>query len=255
MIRTATALKIKWLNATCRLVFWDFVLDRSPIIVVEIADPILAPITIPRAMSREISWPWSAVSVITIVHALVWIAVVTNIPMRTNPQIESVAYSPREIDWASVSTLVFIYSRPKNNSQNPAKKRPKYANRECHPIRTKNAPIPINIKAKDPISILNHNKAIIQGTRVVPRFAPNNTPSAFERPIIPAQTNPKVIIVTTVLLWIIHVSTSPVTILFSRVLVFFSRTLLSVFFPRDLIVSSKTIIPKRNIPSPPIKSP
>lgn len=174
--------------------------------------------------------------------------------MITNHQIDQVAYFPRDIVCASVSTLTFMYSKPRNNSPNPTRNFPKYTSRD-HPLtRTIKAPIPTNMRANEPISISNHNNTMIHGTKVVPRFAPRRTQRAFASPIIPAPTNPRVIMVTTVLLCMIHVSITPVKILLKRVLVFFSRTLLRVFFPRDLIVSSKTIIPKRNIHSPPMSS-
>lgn len=110
-------------------------------------------------------------------------------------------------------------------------------------------PIPIIGNANASISTLKPKNVTSRGVSVVPMFAPITTPSALESPITPAPTNHRVIIVTIVLLWKIHVCIIPVTILFIRVFVFFSSTFFKNPFPRCEIVSSKTNIPNRNIPS------
>ena len=84
------------------------VLERNPTIVVEIADHILAPMTIPSAISIEMIPPFSAVSVMIVTPVLVCMMVVITVPIRTNHRIERCAYSVRERESAMSSTLSFI---------------------------------------------------------------------------------------------------------------------------------------------------
>lgn len=81
-------LKMKWLKATCFFVTCVFVLERNPTIVVEIAEPIFAPITIHSAISTEMIPALSAVRVMMVAHVLVCMIVVMIVPIRTNHHIE-----------------------------------------------------------------------------------------------------------------------------------------------------------------------
>gem|GEM_PF-3957401 len=63
-----------------------------------------------------------------------------------------------------------------------------------------NPATPINGNIYCSILILNHSKYTNHGVRVVPILAPSTTPSPLYIPMIPAPTNPSVIIVTIELL-------------------------------------------------------
>lgn len=253
-ITIVVMLNVKWPNATCLFVDCVLVLERKPTSVVVIADPMFAPITSPRAISIEIRPELRAVRMITVAPVLVCMIVVMIVPISTYPQIERCAYCSNETAWAISSTLSFIYPSPRKRNQNPTRNFPiETILGDPEKIIIESAPIPIIGSAAASMLSLNQRSEISHGVSVVPTFAPITTPSAFESPIIPAPTKPRVIIVTIVLLWKIHVCMIPVMILPTRVFVLLFKILFKVFFPISSIVCSKTIIPKRNIPIPHIR--
>ena len=85
-------LNMKCPKATCFFVACVLVLERKPTRVVEIADHMLAPITIPRAISTGISPAFNAVNVMIVAPVLVCMIVVITVPISTNHQIGRCAY-------------------------------------------------------------------------------------------------------------------------------------------------------------------
>ncbi len=124
------------------------------------------------------------------------------------------------------------------------------------PNSTIKTPIPTTRGARNSgLHMLPHSLSdTIHAVTVVPIFAPIITPTACERLIMPALTNPTTITVVAELLWIIAVIPAPTNIAIRRFLV---RKLINFFTlsPADFCSPSAIIcIPYRKRPRPPINS-
>lgn len=143
----------------------------------------------------------SAVRVIIVAHVLVCIIAVIIVPMRTYHRIEKCEYASNDTVFAIISTLSFIYARPKKRSQNQIRNFATFIIfSDFEKMIVAIHPIHIIGNANASISTLNQKNVTSHGVSVVPIFAPITTHKAFDKPITHAHTNQSVIIVTIVLL-------------------------------------------------------
>jgi len=116
-------------------------------------------------------------------------------------------------------------------------------------ITSPSHPIHTTTKAKVMISYFNQivpNKTSVNGAHT---FAPMMTHTALCSQMTPAHTKAKIIKETTLLLWSMAVTNAQVNMDFILFWVKFLRIFLKVLVVRFFMASSKTCIPKRNMPS------
>ena len=203
-IIAVVTLNMKCARATRFLPAAPWIAPINTVLVV----PRPAPIAMAAAVGSSITPVCNAVSVTIIVAELDCTIAAKATPNKRYCQPTRFARRPTSIASLNEPTLFFISERPMSKKPSAARIRPNSAMRPFRPTRIRE-PNPISGSATFSRSSLNPSVITTQPVKVVPRFAPKITPSAFSSEMMLAPTNASTIRPTNELLWTSPVATVP----------------------------------------------